>query len=67
MIYLYENIWTEPNLDGIHSDVFLSTMINKSISYCRWDESNGTLSVVWDEELNNEDKFILDTIVSTNQ
>jgi hypothetical protein len=66
MDYLYENIATEPDLTGIHTDVEASAMTDKNIEGCRWDEEPETLLVVWQDELSAGDKTILDGIVASH-
>jgi len=47
----------------IHSGVANSTMGDKSLSYCNWDNSIGLLSAVFENELSDADKAKLDVIV----
>jgi len=61
--YIYNNIDAEPNLEYIHEQVALSSMVNKNIQYCRWDEDVEQLQVLFDVDLVEADKAILDTIV----
>ena len=55
---------TEPSLDKIHADVAASDMTDKSIQWCRWDEEEADLEVVFQNELSTGDKAILDGIVA---
>jgi hypothetical protein len=41
-------------------------MSNKSIEWCRWDEEDEDLHIIFTNELNVSDKLILDNIVSEN-
>ena len=66
MEYQYANGTVSPNLEGIHLDVSNSSMVDKGIEWCRWDESTQILRVVFTNELSVDDKSILDTIVSNN-
>ena len=66
MNYLYENVVTEPDLNGIHTDVAASAMVDKNIGGCRWDEDSEILLVVWQNELSADDKNILDGIVAAH-
>lgn len=64
MEYTYNNKVTSPNLDNIHVDVNSSSMSEKSIEWCRWDESTSILKVKFTNTLSVDDKIILDTIVA---
>ena len=64
MQYTYDNKPNSPRLDFIHSEVAASTMTIKSIRYCRWDENDFELHVVFQDELSYYDKLILDDIVA---
>ena len=74
--YEYENITSKPNIwtgdeygelcSGIHYDVLVSTMDNKNIQWCCWNEKDEILHVFWDVELSEADKAKLDTIVEDN-
>jgi hypothetical protein len=64
--YEYTNIADWPNLDGITSDVAASAMTDKSLEYCRWDEDDEILQVIFTNDLSAGDKSILDTIVANN-
>ena len=66
MFYLYENIVESPNLDKLHLDVAISTMTDKNIQWCRWDEDITTLKVVFDNILSHEDENLLAGIVQNN-
>jgi hypothetical protein len=76
MEYIYENITISPNLatndidgvliSGIHYDVENSSMTDKSLEWCRWDEIDGKLYVVFTNELSSGDKTILDGIIVDN-
>ena len=52
-----------PNLESIHQLVYASDMTNKQIQYCIWHEDSKTLICRFLEELNQEDKEILDNII----
>ena len=62
MKYIYNKI-DEPNLLTIHNEVLNSVMNNKSLEYCTWDEDLKELEIVFINELNIEDKNILDLII----
>jgi len=62
--YEYNNIASSPNLEYIRSSVLESGMINKTIEYCSWNESNTTVNVIFTNSLSEDDKAILDNIVS---
>lgn len=66
MEYLYNNKSTSPNLDQIHIDINDSSMTDKSIEWCRWDENIQILKIVFTNELSANDKNILDSIVDNN-
>lgn len=66
MFYVYENIVITPNLDKIHSDVSISTMVDKNIQWCRWDEDIATLKIFFDNILSHEDENLLSGIVQNN-
>lgn len=76
MNYIYENISELPNLNtenteensisGIHYDIENSEMTNKSINWCEWNEDTEKLTINYNEELSQDDKDILDTIVTNN-
>jgi hypothetical protein len=66
MSYFYNNIIISPNLDGIHSDVVISEMINKYILWCRWDQDIEELKIEFDTTLSSSDKNLLDNIVENN-
>ena len=47
-------------------DVESSAMTDKTIEWCRWDESTTYLCVIFTNELTSEDKAILDQIIADN-
>jgi len=57
------NLLNLPDLNRIHDNIFQSNMTNKSILYCNWNEKNRELYIIFDVELNNNDKSLLDSIV----
>lgn len=64
---MHEYLYPKPyrvDLDKLHADVVNSTMTNKNIAGCLWDEHDGLLRVYFYEPLSNEDKVILDNIVA---
>ena len=63
MNYTYSLASESPNLDFIHEQVAISTMVDKQIDYCRFDEDEQLLQVIFFNELSAEDKLILDGIV----
>jgi hypothetical protein len=62
--YEYNNVVNSPNLEYIQEEVLESEMTNKTIEYCRWNEENSILLVVFTNSLSGDDKAILDTIIS---
>lgn len=62
MEYSYLKI-DAPDLDKIHFDVENSTMNNKSIDFCLWNEKEKVLKIFWLNELSYEDKTMLDLII----
>lgn len=66
MTYNYNNISTEPTLKQIHIDVAASSMTDKTIEYCVWDEDSASLKVTFTNTLSTSDKNELDTIVANN-
>jgi len=73
--YIYNNLSVCPTLAcgeeetmdyGIHYDIINSSMTNKNIQYCRYDEAEEELHIFWDVELSQADKDILDQIVLDN-
>lgn len=65
-IYTYTNKAVSPDIMGINTSVVLSSMTNKNILYCNWDQGTQLLDVVWGNDLSSEDKTLLDTIVANN-
>jgi hypothetical protein len=65
-IYEYQNKDTSVNLTQIHLDVASSALTDKTIEWCRWDESTKCLRIIFTNELTSEDKAILDQIVTDN-
>ena len=65
-IYEYQNKELSVNLTQIHLDVESSAMTDKTIEWCRWDESTTYLCVIFTNELTSEDKAILDQIIADN-
>lgn len=65
MKYIYNNITNSPNLQYIHLEITESgsTMENKSIEWCRWDEDPSTLQINFENELSSSDKTKLDLII----
>jgi len=63
--YEYENI-KSPDLDAIQNVIIKSSMADKSIQYCRWDEETKKLQTIFKNELSADDKIILDEIVNSN-
>lgn len=61
IVVFYEEI-----ISGIHYDVEISNMTDKSIEYCLWNESTEELDIYFTNELSSEDKIILDDIVNNN-
>ena len=76
MEYIYLNISNIPNLltrndaeemiSGIHYDVINSEMTDKNIHYCLWNEHEARLYIYFNDELSQNDKSILDSIVENN-
>jgi len=64
--YQYTDKTISPNLDQIHLDIAASTMTDKSVNYCRWDENDALLRIFFDNALSEDDKTALDTIVTNN-
>ena len=62
--YIYEK-QIIPNLDEIHNKVTNSEMESNLINYCRWDEKSKILRIYFTNELSENDKNILDSIVQT--
>lgn len=62
----YTGKTTAPDLDQIHTDVAASTMTNKNIQYCSWDEGTTLLDIFYDVEVTGSDKTKLDTIITDN-
>jgi hypothetical protein len=73
--YKYFNRATSPNLkaldeegvliSGIHYDIENSTMDNKNVDWCRWDEDTQCVTIYFDEALTTADKDKLDTIMES--
>ena len=66
MQYNYSSKAVSVNIQGIHTDVAASTMTNKNIQGCTWDEDSTSLKVDFDVTLSSSDKTELDTIVTNN-
>lgn len=64
--YQYTEKTTSPNLTGIHSGVAASTMVDKTLDYCSWNDDDCILHVFFTNALDAGDKTELDTIVSSN-
>lgn len=64
--YIYNNKATQPDLVKVHTDVTASTMLTKTISYCRWDAATEILSIFFETALSISDEDKLDTIVNNN-
>jgi len=64
--YVYPNKTTLPDLGTIHTDVTASTMVDKALNGCTWDEGTQDLNVVFINILSGADKVKLDTIVTDN-
>jgi len=59
--YTYTGKSTRPtNLYVIHTDVAASTMTNKNIQHCEWEEDTAEIKVTFDVELSGADKTELD-------
>lgn len=63
MIKYYYNKSIEINLLSIHTEISNSAMNNKSLEYCIWDEESSKLEIIFTNELDIEDKNILDLII----
>ena len=73
--YVYNNKSTCPDMkthdsgdnliSGIHYDVANSSMTDKSLVWCRWDEDNETITLYFTNTLSQSDKDILDTIMGS--
>ena len=66
VLYEYNNILISIDLYLIHNAVINSTMTNKTIEWCRWDEKTGILKINFINTLSQDDKDKLDIIVSDN-
>jgi len=66
MTYNYANITNEPNLTQIHLDVGSSSMTDKTIEWCSWEQDTSDLKICFTNTLDAADKTELDTIISNN-
>jgi len=64
--YDYTGKTSRPVSSAIHDDVGTSTMTDKTIEYCTWNESDDILHVNFTNALSGADKIELDTIVTNN-
>ena len=63
---IYEFSINNPNLSFIHKEVEASAMTDKTIESCRWEEETSELFVTFTNILSDDDKIILDGIVTNS-
>lgn len=66
MEYLYTGIVIAPNLIKLEGEIDSSAMTDKSIEWCRWDESSSELKLLFTNSLIAADKTILDGLVAVH-